>query len=201
MHKQTYLHRKGRHFCSRVAQSFLSALVLFVTLCGGPAFGQSAGSSTLQGTVHDPSGAVVPGAQIIVMNTATGLSRMLTTNGDGFYAAPELPGGDYSVVVTKAGFKKNNIQAIHLNPGTVLGVNMTLTLGDVTAEVTVQADAVAVQTETSENGGTIPGKEVSQLMLNGRNFMTLATVIPGVTSVQGANQLNRAVLLRVARCS
>jgi hypothetical protein len=185
-----HLQLKRKHLYSYATQLCLTALVL-LALCSVAGFGQSAGSSTLQGTVLDPSGAVVPDAQIIVTNTATGVSRMLTSNGNGFYAAPELAGGDYSIVVTKAGFKKNNVYAIHLNPGTVLGVNMTLTVGDTTAEVTVMADAVAVQTETSENGGTIPGKEVSQLMLNGRNFMTLATVIPGVTSVQGANQLNQ----------
>ncbi len=150
---------------------------------------QSSGTSTLQGTVTDATGAAVPGAQVTVTDTRTGVTRTETTNASGFYSAQSLEGGDYSLKVTKSGFKTSNIQAIHLAPSTVLGLNPTLAVGDISAEVNVTADAVAVQTQTSESGGTISGKEVSQLMLNGRNFQTLATIVPGVTSVQGANQL------------
>ncbi|WP_255462613.1 carboxypeptidase-like regulatory domain-containing protein [Granulicella sp. WH15] len=153
------------------------------------ALAQSAGTSTLQGTITDATGAVVPGAQVTVTNVGTGVARTEISNENGFYSAQSLQGGDYKLTITKAGFEKSNVQAIHLAPSTVLGVNPVLTVGDVTSEITVTADAVSVQTETSESGGTIPGKEVSQLMVNGRNFQTLATIVPGVTSVQGANQL------------
>lgn len=171
-----------------VISLFVTLLVLVLAVSVAPA--QSSGTSTLQGTVTDSTGAVVPGAEVIITNVGTGVSRTATSNENGFYSAQSLQGGDYRLTITKAGFKKSRVQAIHLSPSTVLGLNPTLAVGDVTSEVTVTADAVSVQTETSESGGTIPGKEVSQLMLNGRNFQTLATIVPGVTSVQGANQLN-----------
>jgi hypothetical protein len=173
----------------RMPQVLTRALFLMFALVVSTALAQSSGTSTLQGTVADSTGAIVPGAQVVVTNVETGVSRTETTNEDGFYSAQSLQGGNYRLTVTKAGFKKSNVQAIHLSPSTVLGVNPVLTVGDVSSEVTVTADAVSVQTETSESGGTIPGREVSQLMLNGRNFQTLATIVPGVTSVQGANQL------------
>jgi hypothetical protein len=180
---------RSKNLSLRMPQFLPHALFLMFALVVSTALAQSSGTSTLQGTVADSTGAIVPGAQVVVTNVETGVSRTETTNEDGFYSAQSLQGGNYRLTVTKAGFKKSNVQAIHLSPSTVLGVNPVLTVGDVSSEVTVTADAVSVQTETSESGGTIPGREVSQLMLNGRNFQTLATIVPGVTSVQGANQL------------
>ena len=72
---------------------------------------------------------------------------------------------------------------MHLDPGQRRGQDIRLTVGSATAIVTVQADTLAVQTESAESGGTISAKEVSNLMLNGRNFQQLATLVPGVSSV------------------
>src|SRR5205085_7144622 len=82
-----------------------------------------------------------------------------------------------------------------LDPGQRRGQDIRLGLGSVESKVTVEADTVAVQTESAESGGTISAKEVSNLMLNGRNFQQLATLVPGVSSVVGANsQVNAGYL-------
>ena len=166
-------------------------LALLVVLGALMLHAQNAASGSLAGTVTDRSGAVVTGAEIAVTNQATGATRAVTTSGDGFYSAGSLPGGDYQLVATKEGFRTSTIKNIHLDPGARRGIDVRLIVGTATAQVTVEADTVAVQTESGENGGTISAKQVSQLMLNGRNFQTLATLVPGVTAVSGSNQLGQ----------
>jgi hypothetical protein len=149
--------------------------------------GQSATSCSITGTITDATGAVVPGVEVTITNQATGLSRTENSNGDGFYDTESLAPGDYTVATTKAGFKGEQIKDIHLDPGQRRGLNMKLDVGSASASVSVEADAEVVQTESAEAGGTITAKEVQNIMLNGRNFESLLTVIPGVSSVNGAN--------------
>jgi Carboxypeptidase regulatory-like domain len=150
---------------------------------------QNAGSGSLDGTVSDETGAVVPDAQIVVTNQANGATQTTKTSANGFYSVEALPGGDYQLVITKDGFRTDTIKDLHLDPGARRGVDVKLQVGATTAQISVEADTVSVQTESGENGGTISAKQVSQLMLDGRNFQTLATIVPGVTAVTGANQL------------
>ena len=169
--------------------ALLSPLVAVMALSAWMLPAQNAASGSLDGTVTDVSGAVVPAAQVVVTNQANGVTQSVSTSGNGFYSASNLQGGDYQLVVTKDGFRTNTIRNIHLDPGARRGIDVKLLVGATTAQVTVEADTVAVQTESGENGGTISAKQVSQLMLDGRNFQTLATIVPGVTAVTGANQL------------
>ncbi len=152
-------------------------------------FGQNTSSGSISGTITDGAGAVMSHAQIIITNQATGLSRTVTSSDGGYYSAESLPGGDYTLIISNPGFKKIVVKDFHLDPGVRRGADEVLSLGEVTSEVTVEASTIGVQTESSESGGTISSKQVSQLMLNGRNFQTLATIVPGVTAVSGANQL------------
>ncbi len=165
------------------------AAVVMMALATAMLNAQNAANGSLEGTVTDKTGAVVPGAEVVVTNQANGVSHRVSTSGNGFYSAGSLPGGDYQLVITKDGFQKDTIKDIHLDPGARRGLDISLAVGATTTQVTVEADTVAVQTESGENGGTISAKQVSQLMLNGRNFQTLATIVPGVTAVTGANQL------------
>jgi hypothetical protein len=153
---------------------------------------QNATSVAITGTVTDPANAVVVGAKVTVTNLATGLTHTTITTGTGFYTEESLPPGDYSVTVNAKSFKTTTITNVHLDPGQRRGLDLKLTVGSEAATVSVTADAVVVQTESAEAGGTITAAEVQNLMLNGRNFSALLTVVPGVSSVNGANQSYQA---------
>ncbi len=152
-------------------------------------YSQDTTSCSIAGTVSDSSGAVVPGVQVTVTNQATGITTIKTTNGAGYYTADSLAAGDYTITTKKNGFKSNVVKDVHLDPGQRRGQDLKLAVGEVASTVTVEADAVAVQTESAELGGTVSSKEVANLMLNGRNFQSLALIVPGVSSAAGANAL------------
>ena len=153
---------------------------------------QNATSCAITGTVADSTGAVVPEVQVTVTNQATGVSGTETTNSSGFYDAESLVPGDYSVSTAKNGFKTQVIKDVHLDPGQRRGLNLTLAVGSESISVSVEADAEVVQTESAESGGTITSSEVQNIMLNGRNFSALLAVVPGVSTVNGANGLYQA---------
>ena len=150
---------------------------------------QNTTSCAIIGTVTDTTRAVVPGVQVTVTNQATGVVKTVTTNSDGYYSEESLAPGDYSLSTKKEGFKSQIVKNIHLDPSQRRGVDLSLAVGEVASTVTVEADAVAVQTESAELGGTVNAKEVANLMLNGRNFQTLALIVPGVSAASGANAL------------
>ena len=150
---------------------------------------QNTTSCAIAGTITDSTKAVIPGVKVTVTNQATGLTHTATTNGDGYYTEESLAAGDYSLSTKKDGFTSQVIKGIHLDPGQRRGVDMRLAVGEVATTVTVEADAVGVQTESAELGGTVSSKEVANLMLNGRNFQTLALIVPGVSAASGANAL------------
>jgi Carboxypeptidase regulatory-like domain len=150
---------------------------------------QNTTSCAIAGTVTDTTGAVVPNVQVTVTNQATGVYQAVTTNNSGYYVANTLLPGNYSVSTKKSGFKSQLVKDIHLDPGQRRGQDMKLEVGEVASTVTVEAEAVAVQTESAELGGTVSSKEVANLMLNGRNFQTLALIVPGVSAASGANSL------------
>jgi hypothetical protein len=168
----------------------ISTFVAFVLLlaAGTGLHAQNTTVGAIAGTVTDPSGAVVPGVQVTVTNQATHQVSTTVTADKGSYSVENLVGGDYSISFAKNGFQGSSVTGVHLDPGQRRGQDMRLTVGSATAIVTVQADTLAVQTESAESGGTISAKEVSNLMLNGRNFQQLATLVPGVSSVNGTNQ-------------
>jgi hypothetical protein len=166
----------------------LRLVVALGVLCAASwVYSQDTNSCSITGTVTDSTGAVVPGVQVTVTNQATGLAHTETTNGSGFYAEESLPPGDYSVITTKSGFKTQTVKNLHLEPGQRRGLNLKLDVGSETVSVNVEADAEVVQTESAEAGGTITANEVQNIMLNGRNFEALLTVVPGVSNVLGAN--------------
>ena len=147
-------------------------------------------TGAISGTATDPTGAKVAGATVTITNEGTGVSSTLTTDGGGFYSAEGLGVGDYTIKVSKPGFEENVTSGIHIDPGQRRADNVVLKVGSETARVTVSATAQQVNTQTSESGGTITSKQISNLMLNGRNFQTLAIAVPGVSSTAGADSLN-----------
>ena len=151
------------------------------------AFAQSADTGAISGTVKDNTGAVVSGAKISVINSNTGVTRAFITNASGFYSAEALPSGDYSVIVQHDGFETDKTDNIHLDPGQRREVSRELSVGTVGQSVTVQADTLQVQTAQSADSSTIGSKEISTLLVNGRNFQSLATLNPGVNNTNGNN--------------
>ena len=174
-------------------QNVLKAILLIsvivpVLACPGFLHAQAV-TGAIAGQVTDPTGAAIPDAKVIVTNQATNVSMTLTTNSRGYYSAEGLGVGEFSVTVSAAGFEQNVTRDIKLNPGERRANNVVLPVGKVTASVTVSANALAVNTQTPATGGTIDSKQIKNLMLNGRNFQTLAVAIPGVSSFNGVDSM------------
>ena len=143
----------------------------------------------ISGSVTDSTGAAIAGAKVTITNLATAVSRTLTTDAGGFYSAEGLSTGQYKIAIAASGFKESVTNGIQLDPGQRRANNVKLEVGTASSEVTVTANAVAVNTESSESGGTISSEQIDNLMLNGRNFQTLAIAIPGVSSTNAADSL------------
>lgn len=157
------------------------ALFAAVTCCPG-AFAQS-GAGTIQGTVTDPGGAVIPNAIVDVLNTATGVAFDTKSNGVGFYQAPGLFAGSYRVRITSPGMETVQ-RTIQLLVGQRAVVNAALKVGSTTETVEVTGDAVQLVTPTSGViSSTLENSRINQLPMNGRNVLTLVQeTTPGLGS-------------------
>ena len=146
-------------------------------------------TASLTGAVRDNSGAVIPDASVSLENVATGIVRELKTNAAGEYVAAALPPGQYNLVVSVVGFKKYQAEGVTLRVAQNARIDITLQVGTSREEVTVHGEGLAqVDTESAQLGGTITGKEVVQLQLNGRNFTQLITLVPGVSNQTGQDE-------------
>ncbi len=139
-------------------------------------------TATLEGTVTDSSGATVPNAQVVAINTGTNQSRMVTTNASGSYRIDLLPSGVYDVEVTVQGFKKFRQNGIVLEINRTARVDAALAIGAQTDQVTITADAAMVNTSNAQIGRTTSGAEINSLPIVGRNVYTLLSLTPGVDS-------------------
>src|SRR2546426_5731587 len=137
---------------------------------------------SIVGTVSDPSGASVPGAQVTIKNLATDQSAKFTTDSSGTYAANVLRIGSYSVSVEKQGFKKAVEPKVEVGVNQVLRVDLSLQVGGANEVVEVTGVVPLLETETSSLGTIETEKRISELPLNGRNFIQLAYLGPGANS-------------------
>src|ERR1700758_4184065 len=137
---------------------------------------------TILGTVTDPSGAVVAGANVTVKNTGTGLERTTTTSGDGSYSLPELPIGSYDVTVSQAGFQTSLTKGVTVDVATERRVDAALKAGQVSTQVEVSADQLPlVETTTNVLGGVLTAETVENMPVNGRDYTKLIYMNPGVS--------------------
>ena len=165
----------GKNF--RVWVAFLALALLFVLMAGSAS---AQGTGTILGVVKDSSGGVVPQAKVTVINTDTTDSRTVTTEDDGSYRIPALRPGHYSVKVEKDGFKTVTQTSLVLDVTQELVVNSALEIGSAAQEVTVTGEAPVVNTTTSNLGGLVNDQQMADLPLNGRNYIDLSTLQPGV---------------------
>ncbi len=166
---------RAQELLRSLATAFLLALLLPVGL-----FAQEKG--TIVGMVTDATGSVMPDVKVTITHTKTALSRTVVTNSAGFYAAPELPIGEYSVTVETRGFKTYERTGIVLNVNDTVRADIQMQVGEVKETVTVTASAVRVQTDSAEISEVVQGKQLTQLAINGRNFIALAALVPGASA-------------------
>ena len=170
------------------------ALITMLVVLAPGAWAQD--NATLNGTVADSSGAIVTGALISLTNPATGQERTEISNGAGAYRFANLGIGTYTLTASGTGFQKYAQTGIVIHPAQSLEVNVTLAVGSQTQTVTVAANTLQVQAETSEVSTLISGQQVEQLSTNGRNFTALAALGLGVSNnlpqFSGINALTSA---------
>src|SRR5260370_28853284 len=138
-------------------------------------------SGTITGTVTDPSGAAVAGANVTAANVGTNASYAATTSDLGSYTFAQLPIGTYEIHVKQGSFKEFITKGVEVHTSTVTAINAKLEMGWASEMVTVKANDVQVQTSSSAVGEVVEGTQLHELPLNGENFMQLVTLSPGVS--------------------
>ena len=160
----------------------LVLLAAFVSPVGAQQF-----TATIQGVVHDATGAVIAGADLSVININTNETRHVTTDRDGAYVVPQLKPGDYRIVVERTGFKTATVDGIKLDVQQTRAVDVRLEVGGTKETVTVSATVAPIETVSSTISQTIENRRVVDLPLNGRNPFSLATLSPGVIPAPGSS--------------
>jgi hypothetical protein len=145
--------------------------------------------ATLSGTITDQSGAALPKADVSIRNSATGITRSVTTNPDGIYSAPNLTPGNYAVTVTAAGFAKTTAN-VTLSVGGEQVLNLGMHVGAVTESVEVTTEAPTVNLTNAEIGALTTETTIKELPLNGRSWSSLANLQPGVYQLHTQPDIN-----------
>jgi hypothetical protein len=165
----------------RRATVLLGSVFVFLLAAGLIAAAQT-DRAGIVGTINDPSGAVLSGANVTILNVDTGQSFTTTTGSDGRYSTPSVfKAGKYQVEASHSGFKTAKSDVIVLQIGDVREINLAMQVGAQSETVDVTAEASALQTETSSLGGVVTGRQITELPLKDRNFTNLALLTPGVS--------------------
>ncbi|HXX24772.1 MAG TPA: TonB-dependent receptor [Terriglobia bacterium] len=174
-----------------------SAVALLMPM---PALAQTAVMATISGTIADTTGAIIPDAAITVTNTGTHQTAKTSTNPSGYYVVPNLPSGNYDVKAEKEGFQACSTLGVHLDPSANVMVNCTMQVGQVTQTIEVQASPVQVQTSESRVARTVDQTQITELPTNGRNFVSLLGLQPGVVQSFTFNSF-QAMSLFASQCT
>ncbi|MGD0733718.1 MAG: carboxypeptidase regulatory-like domain-containing protein [Terracidiphilus sp.] len=162
------------HSCLR----FAGPLGWLLVLLTASAWGAVAGS--ISGTVKDPAGSVVAGAHVTAEEVSTGLVYQAESNGNGYYSLPVLPVGRYDLVVEAQGFRAYRRKGVVLDTNAALTLDAALEVGSATETVSVNDDALHVETVETQLGQVITGREMEAVPLNGRSFTDLLSLQAGV---------------------
>ena len=150
----------------------------------------------MTGLITDPSGTAVPAASVSARNTDTGIRSQAATNDQGYYTITHLNPGTYELTVQKAGFRAATRPEIKLDVAQIARIDVALVIGEIKDTVTVTAEAPILTSETAVVGQVIGSKKMLDLPLNGRDFMQLATLVPGAIS-RGTNSQMQAPSMSV----
>jgi hypothetical protein len=174
---------------------------VLVTALALPAFAQTFGEIT--GRVTDASGAAAPESAVTVTNMSTNATRHTVTTVTGDYSLPSLPPGTYSVKVEKPGFKSDETKNVQLSVQQVVRLDFTLTVGQVSESISVEANAVQLEAENATVGTVIDNKRIVELPLNGRNYLQLVALTSNATTLspsagqagsrQGGDRANQSI--------
>ncbi len=173
----------------------ISVYVCFFAMCAlmgwsGTICQAQTDQGAITGFVQDPTGAMIPNAKITVTDVDTGLKRQASTNAGGVYVVSPLKIGNYTVTASASGFKTVTRENLHLNAAQRLGVNLTLPTGAVTQTVTVTSASPILQTGSGAVSQTIQTRTINNTPLNGRNWVYIAQLTPGVTPTLGNTRGN-----------
>ena len=149
-------------------------------------------TGTINGSVTDPSGAAIPNATVVIQNAGTGVERNTTADNEGRFQAPLLEPGNYNVTISAKGFGTTVVKGYTLTLGQVLTTNFTLKVATASETVTVESEAPVVETNNSQTAALVNSTAVANLPLNGRRFLDLAQLTPGVTVEPERGQLSFA---------
>jgi hypothetical protein len=141
-------------------------------------------AGALQGTISDPKGAKLPGVEVAITNLGTGVTRNVTADSSGFYSAGSLIPGQYKITVTSPGFEKSE-KTVVVQINTTTNGDVRMTVGEVSQTVSVTADTIGVNTAQSTVSGVLTASQIDSLPINGRNFLDLAQLEPGVQLQSG----------------
>jgi len=161
----------------------------------GIGWGQLTTTGTISGIVTDRTGALVPDAKVTLKNQDTKISTTTQTSADGTFVVPGLVVGNYTVTVEKSSFETYSVSGVAVHPAVVSNVSAVIKLGAVATRVEVIASAAQVQTATPEVSSQVSSEQVATLPLNGRNYQSLSTLMPGVTNTAPATALNQGGFL------
>src|ERR1700733_3297367 len=178
-------------------------VILLLGFGGEQLSAQAIGS--IRGTVVDASEAVVSGASVVAVNTATTISRTEVTNQDGIFVFPDLPIGAYQLQISKPGFQAQKRDGIVLLTGQTLDLQISLTVGSEAQSVEVTDAAPLIQTASSSIQASVDQKQMQDLPLNGRNPLQLTTLTPGTalttTGTEAGHQDNVGLVVNGLRAT
>ena len=157
-----------------------------------PALAQSHAGGAIQGTVTDESGAVLPGASVVIRNQKTGLVRETQSDSLGLFRAPLMPVGLYELSASLRGFASLKRSSLELTIGQVLNVDLALKVAGTEETVTVEASTPLIEVDRSQQSSTVNERAVSNLPVNGRNFIDFVLTTPGVTRDTRAGDISFA---------
>ncbi len=164
------------------------SMLVLAAVSSVPAIVSAQSTGTISGTVKDPSGAVLPGAQLVLRNLSTGVERSLQSDGAGQYVVPSLPPGDYSIRVTATGFSAYTVQRFTLLVDAKASVDIPLAPASAGETVQVESAAPLINSESITVGQVIDRQTVQEVPLNGRHFLDLTVLtVGGVTAPANGN--------------
>jgi hypothetical protein len=157
-------------------------------------------SATISGTIKDETGGVLPGVDVVVTNLDTGLTRSVVTDSNGYFTVPGLAPGRYEARASLQGFRTGVQTGIALQVAQQAGLNLVLKVGATEESITVSGESALVETRSAALSAIVLGKTIEELPLNGRNYITLATLQPGIvqfTEKSGTAPATRGVQLNI----